>query len=313
MCRRYFLPLLFLASLFTFFGCGDEGNGVSERLSGTGEDTALPIRVDATVTPSPTATPHTEQTPQAGEDLAAIENDQDDATPTPDEPEITATPTILEDENTQQEETLIEDPLPTPTPAPSPSKKESVEISPPKSHSEKPAPPQDISKATATPTPEPRKTPTAAEKTQPKKNDRKETRPKIEKQTSTPTPSKPKIVKEPPIVTPYGVTLNKLVVCATISNRNPSRIANEFSISKVKKVYTWMKVSGVTPPRTLKHIYYWEGKFVAEVKLKMKYSSMRTWSQKALKPLQSLGKWKVMITTENEDEVLALKEFTVVP
>jgi hypothetical protein len=40
---------------------------------------------------------------------------------------------------------------------------------------------------------------------------------------------------------------------------------------------------------------------------------MRTWSQKTFKPQEALGKWKVLITTENEDDILAVKEFTVVP
>ena len=74
-----------------------------------------------------------------------------------------------------------------------------------------------------------------------------------------------------------------------------------------------MKVSGARPPMVLKHIYYWEGKLVATIKLKIKYPSMRTWSQKTFKPLEALGKWKVLITTENEDEILAVKEFIVIP
>ncbi|MBD3305901.1 DUF2914 domain-containing protein, partial [candidate division KSB3 bacterium] len=116
-----------------------------------------------------------------------------------------------------------------------------------------------------------------------------------------------------PIITPYGITIDQLSVCSKISNRNPTNIAETFSVGKVKQVYTWMHVSGVNPPKLAKHIYYWEGKRMATIELRLKYASMRTWSQKSLTTFEALGKWKVVVTTGDEEEVLAVKEFTVVP
>ena len=113
-------------------------------------------------------------------------------------------------------------------------------------------------------------------------------------------------------VTSTSITLDQLEVCATVSNREPVNIATQFLLSKVGKIYTWMQVSGVKPPEVVKHIYYREGKVIAKVSLKLKYVSMRTWSQKTFKPGESVGKWKVVVTTQNEKEVLAVKEFTVV-
>jgi hypothetical protein len=61
----------------------------------------------------------------------------------------------------------------------------------------------------------------------------------------------------------------------------------------------------------IKHVYYWEKKKVATVSLKLKYSSMRTWSQKTFKPDQT-GTWKVVITTE-DDNVVASRTWIVTP
>ncbi len=116
-----------------------------------------------------------------------------------------------------------------------------------------------------------------------------------------------------PRVTPYGMTVDNLVVCSHVSNREPVGIADEFSRSQKQHVYTWMEVSDVDPPRTVTHIYYWEGKPVFTINLNMTHSSMRTWSKKSLHTRGSTGKWKVVVTTEQQDEVLAVKEFTVVP
>lgn len=72
-----------------------------------------------------------------------------------------------------------------------------------------------------------------------------------------------------------------------------------------------MKVSVVKPPKVVKHVYYWEGKVVVTVNLKLQYTTMRTWSQIILKPEQ-VGKWKVVLTTE-DNKVITTKEWTVTP
>ncbi len=115
-----------------------------------------------------------------------------------------------------------------------------------------------------------------------------------------------------PIVTAQGVKLEKIAVCSAVKNRNASGVAKEFSYKNVKKIYTWTKFSGIKSPTVIKHHYYLNGKAVGTVKLTLKYSVMRSWSQKSLTPGESVGKWKVVITTDNDKEILSEQEFTVV-
>ncbi|GAK52423.1 hypothetical protein U14_03674 [Candidatus Moduliflexus flocculans] len=106
--------------------------------------------------------------------------------------------------------------------------------------------------------------------------------------------------------------MEKFAVCSAIKNRNASGSATEFSYKKVKKIYTWTKLTKIKPPAIIKHHYYLNGKAAGMVKLTLEHASMRSWSHKALTPGESVGKWKVVITTENDKEVLAEQEFTVV-
>ena len=316
--RKNVLGFIFVL-LLGLYGCGEEDGGVGERLSGPGANSALPIRVDATVTPTPTVTPQAGQASQENQESPAPETKQDDPTPvsdltpTPEEIQTTDTPTpTATDETIQQEEPPIEpSPIPTPVPTPVP------EISAPPSEAETP---KSIEKQDKTKSPQLKKKPKSTKSAQKDDNDKEDNKKKLstrQKETQPEPEQQKKLVKTAekpiPIVTSYGITLDQVTICSKITNRNPSGRADQFSISKVKKIYTWMKVSGAKPPMVVKHIYYWEGKVVATVKLKIKYPSMRTWSQKTFKPLEALGKWKVVITTENKDEVLAVKEFTVVP
>ncbi len=117
---------------------------------------------------------------------------------------------------------------------------------------------------------------------------------------------------KPPVVTAKGVKLEKIAICSAVKNRNASGAAKEFSYKNVKKIYTWTKFSGIKSPTVIKHHYYLNGKAVGTVKLTLKYSVMRSWSQKSLTPGESVGKWKVVITTDNDKEILAEREFTVV-
>jgi len=142
------------------------------------------------------------------------------------------------------------------------------------------------------------------------------------KSKATPTPT-PVVAIHDPTATPKvgkavqedgGVTIDTLSVCAKVSDRTPGDCGNEFSLAKTQKIYTWMKLSEVKPPKVLKHVYYKDGEVVSTVRLTIKYAAMRTWSQKTFNS-EAVGKWKVVITTEGPkgDKVIAVKEFTVVP
>lgn len=206
------------------------------------------------------------------------------------------------------------------TPAPEAEEKttnEAVEPTPTPTATLTPTP---TATATATPMPSPEPTPVPEKKTssppptpvvitpepEPITNPNVSTKAEEEKEAQQ------QVKKSGPIVTPYGITIDKLATCSTVANRNPSGCSDTFSLAETGKVFTWMRVSGVSPPRVIKHTYYWEGKLVASVSLKLKYTSMRTWSQKTFKP-DHTGKWKVVLTTDKAGEVLAVREWTVTP
>jgi hypothetical protein len=290
---------IFLVLLLSLVSCGEEDGGVGERLSGPETSSVLPIRVDATVTPTITVLPPTDQGNQDPQGLLVTESDPNtpllniSESPLPEEASITDRSSSLSDATLQQEETPIKV---TPTPSVVPTPKEEIPATPTMSES--------VESILSTVESQSEQDPESADEIQSLKSNDEQQESEIPAETHENSIA---------IITPYGITLDQVIVCSQISDRNPSDSRETFSIAKVKKVYTWMRVSGVKPPKHVKHLYYWEGKLVASVELKLEYASMRTWSQKTLKPLESLGKWQVIITTKNEDEVLAVKEFSVVP
>ncbi len=317
--------LILLGSILGLSGCGEEGDGgISDRLSGPEAVSALPMRIDTTVTPTGTetpleigATPVWEATPEtpdtfnsAGEEPKndAEEEERDPSeletrlrllTPSPEEVQEHITPTPSEELLKLSEETITPTPLILPTPSTEPTSTPETE---PVAEAElQPSPTQNPQEAS------------------PENSHDSQDLTKENKKQAIPAETTPKDTrrKSPPQrvagSNASDITLDKLVVCSALSNRTPSGIADQFSVSKVNKVYTWMKVSGARPPMLLKHRYYREGKFVTSISLKIKYPSMRSWSQKSFKGPESQGTWKVVVTTENENEILAEKEFTLVP
>ncbi len=301
---------LFIVLLLWSAGCGseEERNSIGERLSGPTANSALPMRVDETPTPTPTTSPQDSANQQADaqNQPAESEGPLDTATPTPEMTPLSSSPGDEEDEGVQQDKSPVA-PTPTPTstltPRPTPS-------SPNNSSS---------TKKTATTTPG-QEGQTTSERG--KKDEKKSSQSKgmtSEKKTARTTPAKKTVEKkvsknaQSTISPSQHITLVQAEVCSKISNRQPSGSADTFSFAQVKRIYTWMKVSGVKPPAIVKHIYYRNGKIIATVKLKLKYPAMRTWSKKTFKGGEAVGKWKVLITTSNEKDVLAVKKFTVTP
>ena len=273
--------IFFLAALCGLASCGEEDvepthfNPISP----------LPLRIDVTATPVPPAISSSGQTPK----------DQE-PTPTPlaEGTPLQTTPTpVVKDNSTG-----------TPTPSPTPVK-------------EKPTPTSAAPK-TKTPaaTPEPTATPQVVKTTQEAVENQAEPADEADpaegEQADAPAEAEVSDEAAAPLVTSYGMTIDTLMVCAKISNRKPVECGREFSLSDIKRIYTWMKLSDVKPPKVLKHAYYRDGKFVSSVKLKIRHAATRTWSQKTFKPAEAVGQWKVVITTD-KDKVLAVREFTVVP
>ncbi|GAK61181.1 hypothetical protein U27_01080 [Candidatus Vecturithrix granuli] len=329
VCKR-FLFCVCLLLLGYLSGCGGGDDGIGERLSGPGSDAALPIRIDATVTPTSTPTPESELFPE--EDPP---NDAASLSPTllSEEGLISPTPTsslALSSEKDVETElsksalppTPLPRPTPTPTltPTPTPTAKAQAEredtsadrsLKPPKGSNETSETSEKNSSGKQAKS-EPEQN---SQKTAPKEEIEPEQEPESEQskdQEETQTDDEQANSSEA-VVNSSAIRLDRVVICSKITDRNPVNVTSKFSLSEVGKIYTWMQVSGVKPPKTVKHIYYREGKIVARVTLKLRYASMRTWSEKTFKPEESVGKWKVIVTTENEKEVLALREFTITP
>lgn len=284
------MALWWILVVIGLMGCGGDDETLPRNFNPV---SPLPPRVDAVVTPSAAATPG-----QTGQLQTA---------PSPEgTPSGKDTPTPTNSDNLKTPKTIA--PTPTVTPTPDVASAESVDATPTPDTKKS-------SKLKATPTPDLTETP----------KDNAETPSQIEdlppaEETQTPSdgesdgeqePTKPP--KSGPIKTPYGITIERLDVCSKLSNKSPNDPGETFSYAKSKKIFTWMKLTVTKPPRTLKHLYYHDGTLVATVKLDIKNSSMRTWSGKTLKRQEALGKWKVVITTDKDDEILAVKEFTIVP
>jgi hypothetical protein len=291
LSKKYF-SIFFVVIIFSVYGCGGD-SGVGERLSGPATNSALPIRIDATVTPTVTATPETEDASQENQELSLTASEQATTTPTPEQTQET---TVFATETPNQQKEIASDPSPTPSPLPSSYQESTANTSETPDSEESDISDSDGDSESTEDESEEEDPSTSQETAQEQSVQQASSKSKSKQTTSS-----------------QNITLDRAVVCSKISNRNPSDIADEFSLSKVGRVYVWMRVSGVTPPDVVKHIYYREGKLIATVKLKLKYSSMRTWSQKTFKPSEALGQWRVVITTANEDTILAEKEFTVVP
>jgi hypothetical protein len=304
------ISIVFLIGLsLCLHGCDEKtGDGVAERLSGPEANSALPMRIDATVTPTVTVTPHANETttsqqepylenpePENSSELETRLNLLDAVSETP----LEQAPVKHPELSSKAIELVVSlTPSPVPTPIPTILGSEEIQASQPESQ-QKPTPEkiQQPSKSVAAQeTPKEKVVKTAQETPLP---------------PASPTEEAPK--RNNPKSPSPSITLDKIAVCSKISNRKPSGISDSFSFAEIKKIYTWMKISGAKPPMTVKHLYYREEQLVATVRLTIKYPSMRTWSQKTLKAQEALGKWRVLITTEDEKETLAMQEFTVVP
>ncbi len=82
--------------------------------------------------------------------------------------------------------------------------------------------------------------------------------------------------------------------------------ATEFNAS-IGRIYCWSKITGKGTPATIKHVWYADGKILAEVPLKVERTPWRTWSDTTVRP----GTWKVDVVEAGSGAVLASAAFTV--
>ena len=90
-----------------------------------------------------------------------------------------------------------------------------------------------------------------------------------------------------------------------VASRELQGEAKEFDAS-VERVTCWMKVSVPSTPRTLKHVWYFNGSKVSEIPLTINYPTTRTWSNNRV----SIGSWQVAVVDEAGSEITR-ESFTV--
>lgn len=95
--------------------------------------------------------------------------------------------------------------------------------------------------------------------------------------------------------------------CAGVEDKEAVGPGDKFPAT-VGKVYVWTKVTGAAGGEVT-HVWYHAGKKVNEVKLPLKYASVRTWSFKTIVP-EAAGEWKVEVVGA-DGQVLATVPFQI--
>ena len=93
-----------------------------------------------------------------------------------------------------------------------------------------------------------------------------------------------------------------------IKNKDPVNRLDSFP-NTVKRIYLWTKVKALNPPTYIYHVWYYEGKEMARIRLYIKYPIFRTWSFKTLMP-QWIGNWKVVVEDKDKNPIFE-KNFKV--
>lgn len=135
--------------------------------------------------------------------------------------------------------------------------------------------------------------------------------PPLSKVVQTPEKAAPKEIL-PEIVNGTDVTIDQLIICHSIKNRQYVSPENRFSMKNGAKpvVWTWMNTLTDTPPQELSHIYYLNGKRFCRVILPIRFPRTRTWSKVTMKRPAQAGSWRVDVVN-NSGQVVARANFTV--
>jgi len=93
-----------------------------------------------------------------------------------------------------------------------------------------------------------------------------------------------------------------------VQDREPLGVAESFK-ADVGRVYCWTKVTGPEGGGEITHAWYKGGEKMSEVRLALKFASVRTWSYKTL-PADGRGDWRVDVVAP-DGTVLESVEFKV--
>ena len=98
-------------------------------------------------------------------------------------------------------------------------------------------------------------------------------------------------------------------VCSDINGRSPQGCGASFEWS-TDRVYIWNLIECASPPSSIRHIYYFEGKKINDIALNIDSSHWRTWSYKTLSDERYIGPWRVDITSA-DGKLLKTVEFEI--
>ncbi len=97
------------------------------------------------------------------------------------------------------------------------------------------------------------------------------------------------------------IKVEQFVCSENVVNRTPVNISKTFS-TELDKVYCFTKVKTDKAPTYIYHVWYKNGKKIAEIKINIKYQSYRTWSYKTIFP-SDVGDWKVELLDNNKNKI----------
>ncbi len=96
---------------------------------------------------------------------------------------------------------------------------------------------------------------------------------------------------------PMELKVSESAIAASIEGLTPEGISDTFP-SSVSKVYAFSKIIGSKEETSIKHLWFYEDKLMAEVTLPIRSVSWRTYSSKRILP-EWTGQWRVEITSED--------------
>lgn len=105
------------------------------------------------------------------------------------------------------------------------------------------------------------------------------------------------------------ITVNRIQISTDIVDREPVGVSQNFSGSKIDKLYCFTEILTDNFPTKIVHIWLYNDNIIAEVPLNVNSSKWRTYSSKRILPSWS-GRWKVEVYSE-DGALIGSKSFNV--
>ena len=105
-----------------------------------------------------------------------------------------------------------------------------------------------------------------------------------------------------------GVQVLEAATCQSVEQLIPKGTSDTFT-ADIGKLYFFTKIGLKGAEGSVKHVWHFNGKPIATVKLPVRGPSWRTYSSKNIAPFQK-GKWRVDVVSESGD-VLHASAFTI--